>query len=164
MGIRLPRGEHDGLKFWRFGGFAGRLRLVRRQFGERYASGGTKEAERLGFVRHAWERVGVVPRLVGLIVLLVVAAGRSAGSSRGLEPGVPGRELVQLAVALPFGVPRQERAREPVQPPGLPSCPQFRRVRSVRLRERERSLERRPKGDRAQRSGAASPFEPKRKA
>ena len=64
------------------------------ELGRQDASCRREEAERLGAVRHARERMGVVPGLVEGRVLQGVASGRSDGCCHGLEPRVSRRWLV----------------------------------------------------------------------
>ena len=63
----------------------------------------------------------MVCRLVREGLLRRITAGRSTGAGRGHEPGDPGRLLVVFRQALPRGVPRQVRAGDPLDLPGL-SC------------------------------------------
>ena len=64
VGICLPGGEHDAVLLRGRGVGAGRICVVWRELGQQDAPGGREEAERLGAVRHARERMGVVPGLV----------------------------------------------------------------------------------------------------
>ena len=63
VGIRLPGGEHDALLLWGRRVGAGRICVVCRELGRQDASGGREEAERLGALRHARKRMGVVRRI-----------------------------------------------------------------------------------------------------
>src|SRR5205823_3407613 len=79
---------------------------------------GPVRVERVGILRHARERSGVVPRLLSDEV-----AGRDG--SRGYDespafewgsgPGAPRRELAILRLGLPFGATLRVRAGEPGQ-------------------------------------------------
>jgi hypothetical protein len=59
--IRLPRRHHDGVRIRRQGRGPARLRLVQGQLQGRGPAGRRQEAQRLGPVRHARLRLGVVP-------------------------------------------------------------------------------------------------------
>jgi formylglycine-generating enzyme required for sulfatase activity len=80
------------------------------------------QAEPLGPVRHARERLGVVPRRVRRGA---PGGARSFRARRSSASGDPGRELVQLRRGLPVGHPRQARARVPGLLPGVPRGPSF---------------------------------------
>jgi len=75
---------------------------------------GEKKTERLGSVRHARQRLGVVCGLVRWRILCEIADRRSNGACNRCVPRVPRRRLV-LLFALPLGLPRQPRAWEPPQ-------------------------------------------------
>jgi hypothetical protein len=65
VGICLPGGDRDDVVFGLQSGGAQGACVVRFQLGEEVASGGSEVAERVGPVRHARQRLGVVPGLVG---------------------------------------------------------------------------------------------------
>ncbi len=65
------------------------------------ASGGPKEDESVGAVRHARQRVGMVP---GLVRGDLNRRHGPAGSAKGLGPGATGRRLGQHCRELPVGV------------------------------------------------------------
>ena len=105
MGIRLPRGSINAIWFWRQRGRACRVWLVRGQRRRQDASGGRKEAERLGTVRHARQRLGVVRRLVRRGLLQAVAHDRP-GRADGRHVARASRRLVERPGALlPLVVP-----------------------------------------------------------
>ena len=88
VGICLPGGEHDAILLWGRRVAAGRICVVwRRTRDGTDASGGREEAERLGAVRHARERMGVVCQdWYDARVLREVAGGRSARAGHAARP------------------------------------------------------------------------------
>ena len=97
-----------------------------------------EEAERLGAVRHARERVGVVPGLVWSGYYANSPSGRSDGGYDGLVPRGSRRRLVRRRRVLPLGRPFSARKGTGFrfQQPGLPGRPscggQMRRVSGCR--------------------------------
>ena len=87
--------------------------MVSGNAGRKHASGGSEGAERLGPVRHARQRAGMVSGLVGGPVLRDVADGRSNRAVGRLAPGDPRRLLGARRVLLPGVGPL----------PGLPRLP-----------------------------------------
>ena len=83
--------------------------MVQSQRGRKDASGGSEVAERLGPVRHARQRVGVVSGLVGDRYYATSPMDDPTGASRRLVPGGPGRQLVRRRVLLPGVVPQRVR-------------------------------------------------------
>src|SRR5579862_9388965 len=64
MGICLPRGDIGRLCLRRWREQTERIRVVQRQREQNYASRRAEKTERVGFVRHARQRRGVVQRRV----------------------------------------------------------------------------------------------------
>ena len=112
MGVRLPRGNANGVFIRRRGIATVRVCLARRQFRKAAARGRPEAAESLGPTRHARQRVGVVP---GLVTREACGGARSRGDRTGLGPGVPRRGLLQRWRELPLGVARLASPVEPGQ-------------------------------------------------
>src|SRR5260370_41435730 len=61
MGIRLPGRDDEQPVLWLFGETARALRLVSSEQQRAYLAGGSEASQRPGLVRHARQRVDVVP-------------------------------------------------------------------------------------------------------
>ncbi len=84
------------------------------------ASGGSEATERVGFVRHAWERVGMG---VGLVWgVFFGEAGGSAGTGDGPAPGESGRLLELRRQERPGREPQRGRPGRPHRRPGRSPC------------------------------------------
>jgi formylglycine-generating enzyme required for sulfatase activity len=112
---RFNTGDSDN------GPWAGRVVLFEHR--QHHRVGRWQGAERLGFVRHARQRAGVVCGLVRRQILRW-PRDRSAGSQFGLEPGDPGWRLGRQRAGLPVGRPRLLGPVQHVLLPGLPPRPQ----------------------------------------
>ena len=105
MGIRLPRRLDFALQLRRSRKEVGRIRLVRRQRRRHDASGRPEEAQRLGIVRHARQRLGVVRRLVRRRLLQQVTSDRPDGTNRSHLARAPRRLVERSRRLLPLVMP-----------------------------------------------------------
>ena len=105
VGVRLPRGQRSYLRFRRRLRPAGPVRLVRRQLRQEDAPGRQEAAQRLGPVRHARQRGGVVQRLLrpGLL---------PAQSGQRIRAGRPKARRTCCAAAI--GLPARTPAARPL--------------------------------------------------
>ena len=96
------------------------------ELGQHDASCRQEEGERLGALRNAWERMGVVP---GLVWQLCGRGdgGRSNGGCNGLGPRGSRRGLVLRRRVLPVGAPRRTHARGTGTTAWACASPEFRR-------------------------------------
>ena len=78
----------------------------------------------MGAIRHAWERLGVVCRLV----LFSIGWHQSIGAFIGRLPRVPRRLVGHPRRRLPRGLPGLDHPGRPGQRPGLPPRPSSIRV------------------------------------
>jgi hypothetical protein len=139
MGICLPRRHHDAFLLRRDGRLAERFcehlrcvvpqqiqkRELEHRVGRRprvLGAGRQPKAKRLGPVRHARQRVGMVRRLVRSRLLQNVTDRRSTRPEDGRSPHRPRRCLHQPQPLRPVRRPQRAEARVSVQLHGLPGA------------------------------------------
>ncbi len=114
VGICVPRGHDDSLQLRRCCSAAGCPCMVERELPGPDGAGGATSAQRLGTLRHARQRVGVVLGLARGQLLRRITKRRSDGTRIGRLARVARRGLGQhLSRSLPLRVPSLRRTRRP---------------------------------------------------
>ena len=111
VGIRLPGGNDDSVVLWRRRGRIGGCGVVQRELGRNNAPRGREKAERVGAVRHARERMGVVCRLVLTGILCAISYERSNRPPRFRASRGARRGLARSSAPMSLGVLRRCRPR-----------------------------------------------------
>ena len=114
MGICLPRRQHREVLFRRRRDRAAAIRLVQAAFARQAPAGGPEAAQPLGPLRHARQRLAMVPRLVRRDLLRGESGGEPARSGHGQDARAARRRL---------GLHRREAAGRPTATRSSPFTP-----------------------------------------